>query len=79
MLIAVLSGFLLAGSLLLTGKLVRTKGSLLLSLLPLTLFLYFLSYLNPVASGQAQHFRYNWIPSAIWRFILTGFHYYFHC
>ena len=63
MLIAVLSGFLLGGSLLAAGKLVRTKGSLLLTVLPLALFVYFCGFIQQVANGESQHFTYDWIPS----------------
>lgn len=64
MLIAVLSGFLLAGSFLMAGKMVRTKGSLLLTVLPLALFIYFFSFVEQVASGNSQRFYYEWVPSA---------------
>jgi multicomponent Na+:H+ antiporter subunit A len=64
MLLAVLSGFLVAGSFLMAGKLIRNGGALLLTLLPLSLFVYFFSYLDDVAGGNVQRFTYAWIPSA---------------
>lgn len=64
MLLAVLSGYILAGSFLVVGSIVRKKGALLLTLLPLSLFLYFFRFIGPVADGQPLRFHFPWIPSA---------------
>ncbi|HEV7331173.1 MAG TPA: putative monovalent cation/H+ antiporter subunit A [Flavisolibacter sp.] len=64
MLLAVLSGFLLAVFFLFAGKLFKSGASILLSLLPLSLFVYFLSFAHLIAAGEPQTFRYEWIPTA---------------
>jgi multicomponent Na+:H+ antiporter subunit A len=61
MLAAVLSGFILAMCMPLIGKYV--KRTMLPTLLPLGLFVYFLSFLPDVSSGRMLYFVYEWIPS----------------
>ncbi|WP_143961440.1 putative monovalent cation/H+ antiporter subunit A [Litoribacter populi] len=62
MLLSVLSGFLLAACLPLVGKLLKGKLSILLSALPVILFVYFLSFIPGIANGESYHFNYNWVP-----------------
>lgn len=63
MLIAVLSGFILALSLPLIGKYFKGKLSVLLSALPILLFAYFISYMPEVSLGRELRFSYDWVPS----------------
>ncbi len=64
MLIAVLSGFILALSLPLTGKIFKGKLSVLLSALPIILFAYFISFMPEVGEGRELRYFYEWVPSA---------------
>ena len=64
MLIAILSGFLLALSLPLIGKFFKGKLSVVLSGLPIILFVYFISFMPEVAEGRELRFFYEWVPSA---------------
>lgn len=63
MLIAVLSGFILAILLSFTGGKLGGRLSLLPGLLPTGLFLYFLSFL-PDLPEEGLFFNYSWVPSA---------------
>lgn len=63
MLLAILSGFILALSLPLIGKYVKGKWAVLLSALPLLLFGYFISFMPAVAEGRELRFFYEWVPS----------------
>jgi multicomponent Na+:H+ antiporter subunit A len=63
MLLAVLSGFLVAASLLFFGKAPKGRLSVLFALLPLSLFVYFGSLLPRVAAGEPLQYRYPWVPS----------------
>lgn len=63
MLAAVLSGLLVALFLVPFGKIFRGKWSVLISLLPLSLFLYFLSFIPAISAGQTQSVSYEWVPS----------------
>jgi multicomponent Na+:H+ antiporter subunit A len=63
MLLAVLSGFIIACVLVFTGKLVKTRLSFLLALLPASLFVYFLGTLPNVAEGKTSFYSYKWIPA----------------
>ena len=63
MLLAILSGFILALSLPLIGKYVKGKLAVLLSALPIVLFGYFISFMPAVAEGQELRFFYEWVPS----------------
>lgn len=62
MIAAVLSGFVLALFLVFGGGKLRGQLSLLPGFLPLSLFVYFLSFL-PRAGGEGLFFNYSWIPS----------------
>lgn len=63
MLFAILSGFLSAMLILLFGKQVKGKLAVIITLLPLSLFTYFLVLLPEVANGNALLFSYEWVPS----------------
>lgn len=63
MLIAVLSGFILALCLSFFGRLLKGKLSFILSALPILLFLYSLSFVPRIAEGETVAFNYTWIPS----------------
>src|SRR5690606_6905917 len=63
MLFAVLSGFLVALITPLAGKLYRSKWSVGLTLLPLSLFIYFLTFIPAVSEGQVLIMHYDWVPS----------------
>ena len=63
MLFAVLSGFLVAVSLLFSGRLLKGKLAVVFALLPLSLLGYFGSLLPRVAAGEALPESYSWVPS----------------
>lgn len=62
MIIAVLSGFFFAILTLLLGKPIRQNLGWIPTLLPLSLFIYFLSLLPALTSGPLR-FEYEWVPS----------------
>jgi multicomponent Na+:H+ antiporter subunit A len=63
MLIILLSGFVFAGITPLISGFVKNKGALLFSLLPFSLFVYFLFQLQPILNGEVLLETYPWIPS----------------
>lgn len=63
MVVVVLSGFIVALTLLWAGKFLRGKLAILLSLLPAGIFTYLLSFLPEVMAGKALLYSYRWIPS----------------
>ena len=63
MLVAVLSGFLLALLLFFFGKYVKGRQFFLIGFLPLGIFIYLLSFLPLINSGQSAIFHYSWVPS----------------
>ena len=63
MLLSVLSGFILAACLPLIGKYLKGKWAILISILPIALFIYFISFLPRVAGDEAILFNYRWVPS----------------
>jgi multicomponent Na+:H+ antiporter subunit A len=63
MLIAILSGFVFALGLVPLGKYFKGRAVALSALLPLSLFLYFLSLLPRAAGGEALLRTYRWAPS----------------
>ncbi|MCE7055998.1 putative monovalent cation/H+ antiporter subunit A [Algoriphagus sp. AGSA1] len=63
MLLAILSGFIVAALMPLLSKLIKGKGSILMPFLPLLLFVYFLQYLPKVSKGEAINLIYQWVPS----------------
>ncbi|RYY25973.1 MAG: putative monovalent cation/H+ antiporter subunit A [Chitinophagaceae bacterium] len=64
MLLAVLSGFIAASFVPLFGKFLRGRWSVIMTALPLSLFIYFLSFIGQVAAGDAAIISYSWVPSA---------------
>jgi multicomponent Na+:H+ antiporter subunit A len=63
MLMAVLSGFLFALSLVPLGKYLKGRALVLATLLPLLLSLYFASLIPRVAAGETISFVYEWAPT----------------
>jgi len=63
MLFAILSGFIIAFLLLFTGRVLQGRLSVLVTLLPLSLFIYFLNFLPQVANSNTHHFTNSWVPS----------------
>ncbi|MGI8599006.1 MAG: putative monovalent cation/H+ antiporter subunit A [Chitinophagaceae bacterium] len=63
MIVAVLSGFIVAILLIFFGKYFRGKASVAFSALPLALFVYFLSMVPVVSSGNTLSSGLRWIPS----------------
>lgn len=63
MLIAVLSGLIVAILFFPLGKYLRAQLSVLASLLPISLFIYFLSFIPGISSGNTYSFEYTWVPS----------------
>ena len=63
MLLAVLSGFIVASVVPFIGKFLRGKGSVWLTLLPLLLFIYFLTFIPQVSGNGNLLLSYNWVPS----------------
>jgi multicomponent Na+:H+ antiporter subunit A len=62
MLLAVLSGFIVAILLVPTGKWLKGKWSFLIAVLPTALFAYFLSKISIVSSGNPILQKVEWIP-----------------
>jgi multicomponent Na+:H+ antiporter subunit A len=63
MLLAVLSGFIIASFVPFFGQLLRGKWSFIMTALPLSLFVYFLTFIQPVSQGKTSLISYNWVPS----------------
>lgn len=63
MLIAILSGFIFALFLLLARRFLFERISAISALVPLGLFLYFLSFIPAISNGEVIYEKYNWIPS----------------
>lgn len=63
MLTAVLSGLIVALLYFPLGRFLRGQLSILASLLPITLFLYFLTFIPGISSGQTYSYSYSWVPS----------------
>ncbi|MGF1637811.1 MAG: putative monovalent cation/H+ antiporter subunit A [Cyclobacteriaceae bacterium] len=63
MLLIVLSGFILALLFPLFGKYLKQKASIILTALPLSLFIYFIYKIPAIASQESLFFEYNWVPS----------------
>ncbi|WPR74797.1 putative monovalent cation/H+ antiporter subunit A [Algoriphagus sp. NG3] len=64
MILAILSGFIVAALIPITSKFIRGKGSIVMPFLPLLLFVYFLQYLPQVSKGEAIDLIYQWVPSS---------------
>src|SRR5690606_35888148 len=63
MLIAILSCFIFSLVPLAFDKQLKGKLSLISSLLPIGLFLYFLSFLPTIADGKRVLYKMDWVPS----------------
>ncbi len=63
MILAILSGFIIAVMIPFLSKFIKGKGSVLMSFLPLSLFVYFLGYLPAISKGETVHMIYRWVPS----------------
>ncbi|MBF0694720.1 MAG: putative monovalent cation/H+ antiporter subunit A [Flavobacterium sp.] len=63
MLLAVLAGLLIAGILIPFGKFFRSGRSIVLSILPLSLFAYFLLQLPQIRAGSVLLESHQWVPS----------------
>jgi len=63
MLLAVISGFIVASFMPFLGKWAKSKWSWILTALPLALFVYFLTFVPAVANNQKLLLHYDWVPS----------------
>ncbi|HEY9186184.1 MAG TPA: putative monovalent cation/H+ antiporter subunit A [Salegentibacter sp.] len=63
MLTAILLGFLFALFLAFAGKFFKGKLAVVSALIPLSLFIYFASFIPRIASGEIVSKTYEWIPS----------------
>lgn len=63
MILAILSGFIVAAMIPFFSKLIKGRGSILMPFLPLILFAYFLGHLPQVSSGEGVSLVYEWVPS----------------
>ena len=63
MLIAILSGFIFSVFLVFAGKYFKGRLAVLTALLPLVLFIYFLSFIGEVSAGNAITESHQWVPS----------------
>lgn len=63
MILAVLAGFIAAFLLAFLGKFFKGRLSVLLGLLPLSIFNYFLYFFPYITEGETLTFSYQWIPS----------------
>ncbi|WP_121665893.1 putative monovalent cation/H+ antiporter subunit A [Mesonia aquimarina] len=63
MLTAILTGFSFSVLLIFLGRFVKGKFSLLPSLLPLGLFIYFAQFIGEISQGKTIVRNYEWIPS----------------
>lgn len=63
MLTAVLLGFLFAFLLVFTGKFFKGKASVLASLIPLSLLVYFSSFIPQISKGEVISRTYEWVPA----------------
>src|SRR3546814_6388690 len=63
MLIAVLAGLLVSILYIPFGKYLKGRIAIWASLLPISLFAYFASFIPAVQAGQDIHFHHPWVPS----------------
>ncbi|MDT0690748.1 putative monovalent cation/H+ antiporter subunit A [Salegentibacter sp. F188] len=63
MLAAILLGFIFAFFLIFAGKLFKGKFSVLASLVPLGLFIYFCRFIPAISNGEVIRRSYEWVPS----------------
>ncbi|NJW52948.1 putative monovalent cation/H+ antiporter subunit A [Salinimicrobium oceani] len=63
MLTAILLGFIFSLFLVFAGKFIKGKLAVLSALIPLSLFIYFLSFLPGISEGKVFRQNYEWVPS----------------
>ena len=63
MLLIVCLGFLLSISLLFINKFIKGKYAWVTTVMPLSVFIYFCSYLGEVSNGEVIRASYQWIPT----------------
>ncbi len=63
MLTAIVLGFIFSVFLIFGGKFIKGKFSLVSSLIPLSLFVYFSRFIGQVSQGEVIERTYQWIPS----------------
>lgn len=63
MLITVLSGLIISGLLIPFGNFFRSKMSVVLAALPITLFCYLLQFIPIISNGTVLYESYEWVPS----------------
>lgn len=63
MLLAILLGFIFSLLLIVTGKIFRGKAAIISSIIPLSLFIYFSTFISRISSGEVIIQSYNWVPS----------------
>ncbi len=63
MLTAILLGFLFALFLVFAGKYFKGRLAVVSALIPLSLFIYFASFIPRIASGEVVTSNYEWVPS----------------
>lgn len=63
MLLVVSLGFLLSLSLLFINKFIKGKYAWVTAVIPLTVFIYFFTYIDEISSGKVIKASYNWIPA----------------
>ncbi|MDR9455966.1 MAG: putative monovalent cation/H+ antiporter subunit A [Salegentibacter sp.] len=63
MLTAILLGFLFAFFLVFAGRFFKGKLAVVSALIPLSLFIYFASFIPRIASGEVVSKTYEWVPS----------------
>ncbi len=63
MLTAILLGFIFSIFLVFAGKFFKGKLAVLSSLVPLSLFFYFLSFLPGISGGKVIKENFEWVPS----------------
>lgn len=63
MLTAILLGFIFSFFLIFAGKFLKGKLAVLSALVPLSLFIYFLSFLPEVSRGNVIRQNFEWVPS----------------
>ncbi|WP_029037368.1 putative monovalent cation/H+ antiporter subunit A [Salinimicrobium xinjiangense] len=63
MLTAILLGFIFSLFLVFAGKFIKGRLAVLSALVPLSLFIYFLSFIPQISSGEVIRQNYEWVPS----------------
>ncbi len=63
MVIAILSGFILAVLVPFFSQFLKKTGALIFPVLPLVLFIYFAVHIPQISDGEGLNFLYQWVPS----------------